>query len=644
MTFVAEHLLESTLTVAVGLLAVAILRGRSAATRHAILAASLVLVPILPITAAVAPAWNMPVLDTWLASDAAGTSTLRWLQEAPAPVPAARASAPAAAVTTTAGFTPAALLGGIWLAGVVTGLLHLAVGLRRLSALAAASAPVDIPAWTSAARDIRERFGIGRPIDLRQSGHQTLLVTWGLWRPRVVVPATAMDWPVDRIHSVLGHELAHVRRGDWAVQMAVELVRTAYWFHPLVWIACRRLRDESEHACDDAVIDSGVAAQEYATHLFEVARTFAGHPDRWLPAAAIARPSTLERRIAAMLSADPNRRPARRWATAAAIVMMGSVAVISAGFDPASLVEGPVPSSVDGPGAAPRTSASADVTLAATPVMPAAVMSPAAAGPVPSAPALTATPPAATPVDATAPVEAAPATAAQDGEAVVFGRIVDPSGAVLPGVEVVLRRSTETEGRRTVSDGSGYYEVAGVAAGDAIITMRLPGFRTGSAAVVVPPFGSVEFSTSLGIGALVETITVTGQRSNPFAPQRQRQVSATTPVQPPLPRLSMPARVSPEPGQPVRVGGAIKVPRKLVDVRPVYPAAAQANGLEGVVILEATIGADGATHDIKVLRALEPDLNDAATDAVKGWKFTPTLLNNVAVPVIMTVNVQFRLD
>jgi TonB family protein len=632
----AEHLLEVTAVFTVGLAAVLLLRRRSAALRHAVLAASLLVVPLIPVTGLVSPAWQVPALDRWFTSDAAGTSTLRWMQE-PAPLLPAAPSTPSANAAPAAGpvLTPLMLLAGAWLAGVAAGLLQLCVGMRRLSALAAETLPLTAPAWTTAAAELAQRFGIARRVDLRQSHHPTLLVTWGLWRPRVVVPATATDWPADRIRSVLAHELAHVRRSDWAVQLAAEVVRIAYWFHPLAWVACRRLRDESEHACDDTVIDSGVAAQDYATHLFEVARTFAVHPRRWIPAAAIARPSTLERRIAAMLNANPHRRPARRWAPAAAVVMMGSVAVISAGFQP---------------GAAPIVGLSADVPLTATELTATRF---AATPPVATLPA--GTPPVAQP--AAAPRQPAPAPSAlppavaaaqaptqASGQTILFGRIFDPSGAVLPGVEVFLTGSGITDGRRAVSDGSGFYQFEGVAAGDYTVAMSLPGFRTGRAAVVVPSSGTVEFSTNMQIGSLEETITVTGQRTNPFAPSRQRQATAAPPPQqPPLQRRAPSPRVNTPPG-PVRVGGMIKAPRKLLDVRPIYPPAAQAAGLDGVVILEATIGTDGTVTDARILRALEPDLNDAAMNAVRGWKFSPTLLNGVEVPVIMTVTVQFVLQ
>jgi protein TonB len=99
----------------------------------------------------------------------------------------------------------------------------------------------------------------------------------------------------------------------------------------------------------------------------------------------------------------------------------------------------------------------------------------------------------------------------------------------------------------------------------------------------------------------------------------------------------------PPPAAPVRVGGNIKTPTKTKDVRPVYPPIAQSARVSGVVIIEATIGADGRVKDAKVLRSI-PLLDQAALDAVKQWVFTPTLLNGVPVPVIMTVTVNFTLQ
>jgi periplasmic protein TonB len=96
------------------------------------------------------------------------------------------------------------------------------------------------------------------------------------------------------------------------------------------------------------------------------------------------------------------------------------------------------------------------------------------------------------------------------------------------------------------------------------------------------------------------------------------------------------------PVEPVRVGGTIRPPLKVHDVAPVYSPVAMAARIEGIVILEATIGIDGQVVNARVLRSV-PFLDQAALDAVRQWQFTPTLLNGVPVPVLMTVTVRFTL-
>lgn len=93
---------------------------------------------------------------------------------------------------------------------------------------------------------------------------------------------------------------------------------------------------------------------------------------------------------------------------------------------------------------------------------------------------------------------------------------------------------------------------------------------------------------------------------------------------------------------PIHVGGSIRPPQKLTDVAPVYPPLAKIAHIEGVVILEAVIGEDGAVRDVRVLRSIQL-LDEAAVDAVRQWRFTPTLLNGEPVPVVMTVTVAFKL-
>ena len=104
-----------------------------------------------------------------------------------------------------------------------------------------------------------------------------------------------------------------------------------------------------------------------------------------------------------------------------------------------------------------------------------------------------------------------------------------------------------------------------------------------------------------------------------------------------------PATPPPPVTKPLPIGGNIKEPSKIHHVRPVYPAIAQNAKISGIVIIEATIGRDGTVIETKVLRSV-PLLDQAALDAVKQWRFTPTLLNGVPVPVVMTVTVNFTLQ
>jgi protein TonB len=105
-----------------------------------------------------------------------------------------------------------------------------------------------------------------------------------------------------------------------------------------------------------------------------------------------------------------------------------------------------------------------------------------------------------------------------------------------------------------------------------------------------------------------------------------------------------PVVVAPPPPQPVQVGGTIRRPVKVSGSDPVYSPFARAAGLQGIVIIEATIGADGRMMNARVLRSVHQLLDQAALDAVRTWEYTPTMLNGVPVPVIMTVTVTFMLS
>ena len=93
----------------------------------------------------------------------------------------------------------------------------------------------------------------------------------------------------------------------------------------------------------------------------------------------------------------------------------------------------------------------------------------------------------------------------------------------------------------------------------------------------------------------------------------------------------------------VRVGGGVAPPLKVTNVTPVYPPIAESASVQGVVILEARVGPDGRVTNARVLRSI-PLLDQAALDAVLQWEYAPTLLNGRAVPVLMTITVNFTLQ
>jgi protein TonB len=111
-------------------------------------------------------------------------------------------------------------------------------------------------------------------------------------------------------------------------------------------------------------------------------------------------------------------------------------------------------------------------------------------------------------------------------------------------------------------------------------------------------------------------------------------VAPPPPPPPPPPRTSAAA---------VRIGGQIKPPRKVFDARPIYPPAALAAQVQGVVIAEVLLGTDGSVLEARILRSI-PLLDQAALDAVYQWKFEPVLLNGSPIEAYMTVTINFTLS
>lgn len=543
MTVVIDLAIRSSVILAAGLLLNARLTHRSAALRHRVLVVALLGAALMAPLGLTLPEWTIRLPRPMLMSPAAVGDLSSHTRGVSAIVDSAAGpssyAAPAAPPAKPAPVSPAIV---IWLAGVVLTATVLLNGVLRVRRLARrARRVVDEPSLELLAR-VAARYGIARPIVLARTPSRDLLATWGVARPHVLLPQQSREWSPDRLHVVLCHELAHIRRHDWVVQMGAECLRVILWFNPLVWLVCTRLRRESEQACDDEVLAIGVGGGDYASHLLDLAKQCRRPGARWAPVLPMAHPSTLERRIMAMLNPRLDRH-APSWRVLAALCAV--------------------------------------LLLVTVPI--------------------------------------ASLRARQAGPSLFSGTVYDVTGGVLPGVAVKLVDANGSE-LSTTTSASGRFEFPVVPPGKFVLDVAIPGFRSLHQNVELRESRDWDRVVTLQVGDLRESITVTTANLG-GAPARTEGAMA-----------------------PLRVGGNVRAPVKIKDVRPTYPASMAEAGLSGVVPLEAVIGHDGSVSVVRVLSAqVHPDLALAAADAVRQWQFRPTLLNGRPVEVVMSVSVTFDL-
>lgn len=221
----------------------------------------------------------------------------------------------------------------IWFWGVMLSPVWLGAGWLSLRRLAKKCRRIEDGALAQVLAEVAQTLGISRPA-LLLSSSRTIPMTWGLLRPKVLLPEEALTWSDAKLRMVLIHELGHISRRDGLVQIMGFLARGLYWFHPLAWLAIRRLHLEQEQACDDLVLASGAAAPDYAEHLLTVT---AGLPANfWTAQAALGmgRAAKLQTRLVSMLDGARNHRPVGRRARwlALAVAMLLVVPLASAGF------------------------------------------------------------------------------------------------------------------------------------------------------------------------------------------------------------------------------------------------------------------------------------------------------------------------
>ena len=469
--------------------------------------------------------------------------------------------------------------------GMLVRFLWLGFGLARLRQLrlsAAMGAQVIVDA------DLQPN--LGTRADIRYAPHLDQPVTFGVRRPVVLLPEILRTQSQDIQRAVIGHELLHVQRRDWAWLIVEEIAVCFFWFHPAAWWLASRIQLAREEVVDELAILLTGRRKAYMEALLAFADTTSV-----LPTAAFARRRHLFRRIALVSKEDvmSSRQIVTSCAAMALIVCAGSWYAVSAFPLHATSQSGSERQA--GPGPLERSA------KAVTPE-----------NPIPrrihyEAPVLPNT------VEATGGTLVVKLTLDSVGR-VAEARVID-SAIKGPGFDVSF--SGDRVGDQVQASLRGETGLNILTVREALNTF------TDAALVSVrqwrydpPAEAPLTFDVPVRIGKAPEIMAF--KAAGP-APKDTIVRSDDTAL---------------------RVGGNIKAPTKIRDVRPAYPPIARAANVTGVVILEVRIGPDGHVEDAHVLRSI-PLLDEAALDAVKQWEFTPTLMNGQAVPIIMIVTVNF---
>ena len=525
------------------------LRRASAAARHLVWSLGLGAMLALPFISLTLPAWDVPVITTWLS----GTTSKR---NAAKEDPAVFLASSQIHGDDTARVSPAAVAPAdhriragwilfLWAIGSWLLAARMAVGEGRVLRIAKRSLPFETPRAKAVLEGVRSSFRLSRAVRLRTSAEIVVPFTRGVLRPAVLLPAEAEQWSRQQLEWVLAHELAHVRRNDYLTQLAAQLAGALFWFHPLVWLAAFAMRKERERACDDAVLSLGHPAADYAEFLLVLSRSLQPSNGAWSTSVAMAQSSQLEARMKALLDPKLNHQP---LAASRALLI---------------------------------------TTLAVLLLLPVAAMR----------------------------------VAAKNASGNISGTIHDPSGAVIPGASVTLVSGDQKVKIEGTSGADGTFKFAAIPPGGYRLEIACPGFAfTKSAELDLQSGGDLHQNITMDIGGVLEEVVVHGHKP------------AESPATPrPTPRR-------------IRVGGNVQAAHLISQVKPEYPEALQKQGIEGTVILRAVIGTSGQILSLSPFSDPEPALTKAAMDAVRQWKYTPTLLNGEPVEVETTITVGFRLD
>lgn len=292
------ELVLKVLLLPVAACAIALLsRRRSASVQHLALAGGLTSLVALPLLAMVMPNWAVSTIP------GAPVTLARWSSIDTA-IEGLSATSQGGATLGSGG-----LVGSVEVAWIVWFLGTLVVSLRWLTShlrgrrILRETDVEQSPQLLFALAKISRRLGLRRAVVLLRGGPQQMPFTVGSVRPRIVLPSSAQEWPIERLEMVLAHELSHVLRLDSLSQNVAAIASALYWFHPLVWWMAHRMRAVAECAADDAVLAGGASPPDYAEELVLLAQKYRATA----PGSPAVLGGPFEKRIEALLAENRHR-------------------------------------------------------------------------------------------------------------------------------------------------------------------------------------------------------------------------------------------------------------------------------------------------------------------------------------------------
>lgn len=298
---------DATIVLVGAFASVRLRHGGTASSRHLILAAAFAALAALPLAL-----WSTPVVIRLEVPQTTVSTLSSLMASTPKRSAALAMSRPPASTSspTRPTWDMSRVVPVVWLLGAGLCAMRVWVGVRRTRGIRRGA--IRWPDGDTLAR--------GHGVEVLLHDALTGPITFGVVRPAIVFPASARDWSREDVSRAFAHELEHVHRHDWAVLCATSVICAAYWWHPLVWIAARRLRLEAEKACDDAALEIG-DGRDYADQLVRLAEHAIAERALWM---AMARRGDLAERVNAILDST---RPRHRRTTAGTAVMTTAAAI-----------------------------------------------------------------------------------------------------------------------------------------------------------------------------------------------------------------------------------------------------------------------------------------------------------------------------